>query len=448
MKHVLTYGWLTIALLFTVKINAQEIDSLKAWSLTGCINYANDHNLLVRTLRLDEQTAEQEWLLARGLKLPSLSFSLTNLFNHANNRVTDHNLVSQLTSSGSYALNSSLVVWNDNFINKTIEQRKLSIQLANLQVMQSVNNITLQITQDYLSILLQKENLHYSKDLVATSEARVQQGEIFYNAGSIAKKELLQLQAQLASDRYLLVQIQNAIRQALLSLKQSLQLPVDLPFDIATPDTIVVVKDLLPFYEVRQAALNDFPDMKIGKIDAEIASLDIAKASAGFKPTLSANGSMATGYSNVISNTTLPKTGYFTQTGDNFYQRVGLTLSIPIFSNYSNKVNRARATIAYKQSLLNWQNDQLALSQAVEKAYLDASNAIQSYGAATEQLKAATESYRISNEQFKLGAINSYDLLEQRNQYVQAVQAFTQAKYSAVLEQKIYEFYIGKPIQL
>jgi outer membrane protein len=84
----------------------------------------------------------------------------------------------------------------------------------------------------------------------------------------------------------------------------------------------------------------------------------------------------------------------------------------------------------------------------VEQAYLNASNAMQSYEAANLQLQAAAESYRITNEQFKLGAINIYDLLQQRNQYVQAVQAFTQAKYTAVLQQKIYEFYMGNPVTL
>jgi outer membrane protein len=71
-----------------------------------------------------------------------------------------------------------------------------------------------------------------------------------------------------------------------------------------------------------------------------------------------------------------------------------------------------------------------------------------SYDAANEQLKAAVESYRITKEQFKLGAINVYDLLQQQNQYVQAVQAFTQSKYTSVLQQKIYEFYMGKPVTL
>jgi len=418
------------------------------WSLADCIRYAHDHNLQVQSLQLNEQLAEQNLLLANGARIPSLYGTFTNSFQNAKNNVAGNGLLSQLTSSGTYGLSSSVILWNGNYVKNNILQQQLLVQSAALQVQQSLNNISLQITANFLSILLAKEYFGYIKDLVSTSEARVKQGEMFYHAGSIARKDLLQLQAQLASNRYLLVQTQNAIRQTRLLLRQSLQLPADIEFDIAPSDTVVVPKSLPSFYEVREAALQDFPDAKIGKLGVDIASFDMAKADAGFKPTLSAGGTLATGYSNVITNPVLPKTGYFTQTGDNFYQRIGLTLSIPIFSNYTNKVARARATIAYKEAQLNWQNDQLVLSQAVEQAYLNASNAIQSYDAASEQLNAAAESYRIANEQFRLGANNSYDLLQQGNQYLQAVQAFTQAKYTAVLQEKIYEFYLGKPIQL
>ena len=293
-----------------------------------------------------------------------------------------------------------------------------------------------------------RENLKYISDLVSTSEARVKQGQLFYDAGSIAKIDLLQLQAQLASDKYLLVQLQNAIRQNILSLKQILQLPTDALFDIATPVSIEAAGMMPSLHSVQQTALQNFPEIKIGKLGVDLAGLDIAKAKAGFKPLLTANGGLGTGYNDVITNSVFPKTGYLRQTGNNFYQRIGVTLSIPIFSNRINKTNLEKANIAYKQADLNLQNDQLVLSQAVEQAYLTSANALQAYDAANQQLLAATESFRIVNEQFRLGAINTFDLLQQRNQYVQAVQAYTQAKYTAVLQQKIYEFYMGNPVTL
>lgn len=447
-KILLTLSLVTS--LFFNEVKAQTTNTARPWNIEDCFKYASEHNIQISTLRLSEQSAMQDLWASKGLKIPGLSVSVSNSFNNANNSDGSGGLVNQLSSSGSYSVNSGIVLWNGNSINNTIQQRQLLAQTAGLSVQQSFNDITLAITQAYLNILLSKENLGYLTDLESTSEAMVKQGQQFFDAGSIAKKDLLQLQAQLAGDKFLVVQAQNSIRQNLLSLKQMLQLPTDTLFDVVTPDsaTVIPAPVLLPLEEVQQTALRDFPDMQIGKLGVDLASLGIEQAKAGFKPTLSTNGSIGSGYSDVITNSVFPKTGFFKQNGNNFFQRVGVTLSVPIFSNRTNKANLEKANIAYKQANLNLQNDQLVLSQAVEQAYLNASNAMQSFQAADEQLKAATESYRITKEQFRLGAINVYDLQQQQTQYVQAVQSFVQSKYTAVLQQKIYEFYMGKPVTL
>jgi outer membrane protein len=449
MKHLTLYLLsLSVVVIFN-PIRAQVSDSMRKWSIEECFQYATEHNIAINTLKLKEQSSQQDLIASRGNQIPSLSASANNNFNNSKTDVSGNgNLSNQLTSSGNYTVNSSVILWNDHYITNTIQQRDLQVQSAKLFIQQSQNNISLLITQGYLSILLAKENLKYIQDLVVTSEARVQQGQLFYDAGSIAKNNLLQLQAQWASDNYLLVQTQNAIRQNILSLKQILQLPSDTAFDIVIPASIEIVALIPPLRGVQQTAFEIFPEIKIGELEVAIASLDIAKAKAGFKPVLSANGSLGSGYSTVLSDSEYSRPGYFRQLDDNFYQRFGLNLSIPIFSNRINRTNLEKANISYQQAHLNWQNNQLVLSQEVEQAYLNATNAQHAYQAAKEQLTAASETYRISNEQFRLGGINSFDLLQQRNQYVQAVQAFTQAKYSAILELKIYEFYMGNPIIL
>ncbi len=447
-KHLMQFAILIFANTVFNPLHAQVSDSARKWSIPECFQYAIDHNIQISTLRFREQSAQQDLYAAKGVKIPALSASVSNTFNNANNSSGNGGLVNQLSNNGSYSVNSSIVLWNDNYINNNIRQSNLLTQTAELSVLQTQNDITLSITRAYLDILLAKENEKYLVDLVHTSEAGVKQGQMFYDAGSIARKDLLQLQAQLASDKYLLVLTQNAIRQNILTLKQILQLPADTLFDIATPGFLETSAVIPPLHDVRQTALQNFPEIRMGKLGVDIAALDIAKARAGFKPVLKASGGLGTGHNYIITNNTSPKSGYLTQTGNNFHQNLGLTLSIPIFSNRINKTNLEKTNIAYKQANLDYENDQLVLSQAVEQAYLNAMNAQQAYDAANQQLLAATESYRIAIEQLKLGAINTYDLLQQRNQYVQAVQAFTQAKYSMLLQQKIYEFYMGKPVTL
>jgi len=449
MNCMIKYLLLFISFFYYDTVHAQVPDTGRKWSLQECFKYAAEHNIQVNTLRLNEQISRQVLIAAKGEKIPSLSASVGNSFYNANNNASGNGkLVNQLTSNGNYSLNSSVVLWNDHYINNNIIQKELLNRSAGLSVQQSQNNITLLITTAYLDILLAKENEKYLSDLVNTTTSSVQQAQMLYDAGSIARVGLLQLKAQLASDHYLLVQARNAIRQNMLSLKQILQLPSELPFDIAIPDSVTVVTILPPLKDVQSTALQNFPEISIAKLGVDIAALDISKSKAGFKPVLKANAGLGSGYSDVIIHSVNPKVPYLTQTGNNFYQSLGLTLAIPIFSNRINKTNLQRSRIGYEQAKLNLQNGQLVLSQEVEQAYLNASNAQQAFDAADQQLTAATESYRIVNEQFKLGAINAFDLLQQRNQYVQALQAYTQAKYSAVLQQKIYEFYMGNPVTL
>lgn len=448
MKNFIKGSFIVFAIFLLKPVYGQVSDSTKKWTIQECFQYAKEHNIQVSTLLLNEQSALQDLTAAKGVKIPSLSGSVSNSFNNANNSNGSGSLVNQLTTSGSYSVSSGIVLWNDNYINNNIKQSGLLAQSAGLSVQQSLNNITLSITQAYLNILLSKENEKYVLDLVSTTDSSVRQGQLLYDKGSIAKVNLLQLQAQLASDKYLLVQTQNAIRQNILTLKQILQIPTDSSFDIIIPASIETSPTIPLLHDVEQTALQNFPEIKIGKLGVDIAALDIAKAKANFKPTLKASGGLGTGYSDVVTNSVFPKTQYFRQTGNNFYQSLGVTLSVPIFSQRVNKTNLEKANIAFKEADLNFQNNQLVLSQAVEQAYLSAVNAQQAYDAANQQLLAATESYRIANEQLKLGAINVYDLLLQQNQYVQAVQAFTQAKYTAVLQEKVYEFYMGNPITL
>ena len=91
---------------------------------------------------------------------------------------------------------------------------------------QAFNDISLQLTQAYLTILLDKENVVTLQNLVQISQAQYEQGEILFNAGSIAKAALVQLEASKATDRYNLIVAQNQVRQNTLALKQILQLPI------------------------------------------------------------------------------------------------------------------------------------------------------------------------------------------------------------------------------
>jgi len=259
--------------------------------------------------------------------------------------------------------------------------------------------------------------------------------------GSIARKDLIQLQAQQSTDKYTLITAQNQERQDLLTLKQLLILPSDAHFDIVKPDTVIAKQPVAAFHEVEQTALQNRPEIKNGQIGVQIAQYDVLKARAGYKPSLTAGGTLATGYT--TGNGT-----FYNQFNNNFTQQLGLNLTVPIFTKRVVKTQVEEAKIEVDQAQLTFRNTKLVLSQTVERAYISVLNAQSQYDAALEGYKYNQEGYRIVNEQLKVGVANIVDFLQQKNLFIQAQQQYVQAKYNALLTSKIYDFYRGIPIKL
>jgi len=411
------------------------------WDLVKCINYAKDNNIQINSLRLSQKTSQQEFLLAKAAKLPDLTGTASQDFGHANTRGTSGTGSSGIYASGNYGVSSNVTLYNGNLLNNNISQKNLAIESANLNIIQQENDVTLQVTQAYLAILLDKETIIYDQDLVSVSTAQVKQAQQKYDAGSIARKDLIQLQAQQSTDKYTLITAQNQERQDLLTLKQLLILPGGASFDIVKPDTVIAKQPVAPFQEVEQTALQTRPEIKNGQIGVQIAKFDVLKARAGYKPSLTAGGALSTGY-------TTGNGAFYNQFNNNFTQQLGLNLTVPIFTKRVVKTQVEEAKIGVDQAQLTFRDTKLVLSQTVERAYISVLNAQSQYDAALEGYKYNQEGYRIVNEQLKVGVANIVDFLQQKNLFIQAQQQYVQAKYNALLTAKIYDFYKGVPIKL
>jgi outer membrane protein len=428
-------------------LHAQDssfIASTVRWDLATVIAYAKQNNIQVNITRLDERLSEQDLSQARAARYPDLSASATQsmTYHSGNTNPVVGGFQTQSNLAGNYALNSSLILYRGGYLNYDIKSRSLQVEAANLNTSVTQNDITLQLTQAYLNVLIAKENIVYQQDLVKTSQAQYDLGKTKYDHGSIARKDLLQLEAQAASDQYNLVTGENQYRQNILTLKQLLQLPTTTSFEPVVPDTLIIERAMPSLLEAQRIALQNRPEVQYNQLQIRIAETELQKARAGFKPTISAAGSMSTGYSDNQD------VKYFSQVNNNLYQRLGLTLSIPIFDNRTNKTNVERSKILIEQARLTLEQTKTILNQQIEQALIAVQNAQAQYKAADVQLKANREAYTISLEQSRLGAINTVDLLVQRNLYIQSLQNFIQAKYNSILNSKIYEFYMGQPITL
>jgi outer membrane protein len=429
MRRYIKYIVILILLVAAYATKAQEIP--KVWDLKTAIEYAKEKNISINTLKLSSQTAEQNLIASKSAVLPNLTGNISQVLT---------NYKSGLQNTSGFGLSSDITLYNGSYLKNDIKAKELGLQTANLSVEAAKNDITISITQAYLNILLARENITYLKDLLITSEAQVKQSEQQFKFGTIAKKDLLQLQATYTNDKYTLVTAQNSLQQNTLTLKQLLQLPTTTAFEVSTTDTVSVAPALDNLASAQDKALRTRPEIKSGELNIQLQTTELAKAKSTLRPTLSLGGSLNTGYSNNNIG------GYGYQLNNSFYQNLGLTLSIPIFDRRVTKTNVAKANISIEQARLALLDTKTTLTQNVERAYINVQNANSQYAAAQEQFNYTSEALRISNAALKEGTNNIVENLQQKNLYVQALQAFVQAKYTANLYTRIYNFYTGIPI--
>ena len=194
--------------------------------------------------------------------------------------------------------------------------------------------------------------------------------------------------------------------------------------------------------DIYQTALAIRPEIQSGRLSIENAKLGISAAKSGYYPTISLSASSSSTTNSASTNNWAQQMKY------GWNNMIGINLSIPIFDNRQNKSNVQKAKLQYNTSQLELVNKQKELYSTIESLWLDALNAQQQYAAAATKVKRSQTSFAMVREQFTLGMKNTVELLTEKNNLLSAKQELVQAKYMAILNRTLLNFYAGNNIEL
>ncbi|WP_067145041.1 TolC family protein [Pseudotamlana agarivorans] len=453
LKYKILLGCFLIA---SVSI-AQE----KLWTLQDCVNYALENNISVKQTELDTQVADQDLVSAKGNFLPNLNGSASQNYNFGSFIGQDGNRVSRDSRGNNFGLSSSTVLFN-GFQNTNIyKQAKLGIQSSQLQLSILKDNISLNVVNQFLNIMLNRENLKVAHEQVDITTKQVNQIQELVNSGVRAKVDLYEVKAQLASDQEQLINAENSLELANLALAQLLQIPNE-GFEVSAMEIELpyVVLEHKSASEIYNFALSNRPEIKVAELNIEDAELGTNIAKSSFYPTLSFGAGLGTSYQHfqgqedlrpIIdpsdpNNIILVDNGFGQQLEDNLGYNFGFSLNIPIFNRFQTKVNVNKAEINVKKLEYSLEQEKQDLRTNIEQAYADAKAAFNQYQASKASLDAQTESFKNAEESYKLGVMNSFDFEQVRNRLVNSKSNIINAKYNFVFKTKVLDFYMGKPL--
>lgn len=435
---VTTMTFCVLLMAYPAKIFSQQPLPQK-WDLQTCIDYALANNIQVKTAEANKNSAEVDTKLTRSAMFPSVSASVNqNLSNYpyANSDVG----TSSVTGTAGYSINASWQLFDGGIRSTNIKQADINDEIAGLTIEESKNNIKLAIIQNYMQILYASESVKTFENAVELSAAQLESNKVKLEVGAVAKSDVSQWESQHAADRYQLVNAQVALENYKLQLKQLLELDTLETMNIVLnePAEEEVLSVLPERSTIFQTAMNVMPQIKTGELNSEYYELGINKAKAGYLPKISLNAGTGTG--NIYNNRDF---NFGNQLKNNWNNTIGISVSIPIYSNREVKSAVEKAEIGVETAKLNELSIRKELYANVETAYLNAINSQAQYLAAEEKVKSSQESYNVMDEQFRLGLKNTIELLTEKNTMVSAQQELLQAKYTALMNRKVLDYYQG-----
>lgn len=437
MKQILSL--LFVSLLFIpAGMYAQE--KPVQWTLRSCLDYALEHNIQIKKSKISYLSGEEDTELAKAQLFPSLSASVTQgLVNYPS-----ANAANNLSYSGNYSVSANWKLFDGNSRTNSIKQQKLLNQADRLSIEQSEDDIQISLIQTYMQVMYALEAVRINQNTVEVSEAQRDRAAELLKAGSLSAVDLAQLESQCSTDKYQLVVAQTNLDTYKLQLKQLLELDINEEIDLAVPSltTDDILFPLPAKQDIYNTSLAVMPEVKSSLLNKDVAELEIKKARAGYLPSLSVNAGIGTGH---LSGTDYT---FGSQVWNKFNESIGLTLSIPIFSNRENKTAVNKARLAVTTSQLDRLNTQKGLLQTVEGIYLDATSSQNQYISASERLRSVQQSYDLIQEQFILGMKNTLELLTEKNNLLTAQQEVLQSKYMAIMSIQLLNIYQKKPVDV
>ncbi|MFC2186303.1 TolC family protein [Fulvivirgaceae bacterium LMO-SS25] len=417
-------------------------DSLRL-SFDKAVEIALEQNLN-HQINLNQQSVVQaQKKQAFFANFPSVSAS-TNVssstgqqFQQVEGELIVQNITNNVVSSG---LNVNAPIFNAFRRIHTYQASRFRLDAGEENVNRSEQNVIFEVGTRYLQVLLDQELLNIAQENLINQQEQLRQIEGFVENGLRTLSDQYNQQSEVARLEAVKVDAEMQLENDQLLLAETLQLmPGQIPIVEEIQAEFVENEWLnLSIDELVSQAMQFRSDLKSQRFAEEAFRMDLKASKSIYYPQLSAYFNYNTFF------TSLDDRSFNEQFLNIYPQRaLGLRLSIPIFSNFENKLRVSQSKVAVI-------NEELRSADLERKIYQDVRLAYQNYKASIAKMKsnelqlaAATEAQKAISERFRLGVSNFVDLAQANRQLAQAQADYAQATYTLYFQDVMLKYALG-----
>jgi outer membrane protein len=412
------------ALLFTsFSSQAQRLLTLEEAIATAL---QNNYDILLS--RNDSAVAALDYSYRNAVFLPRLNANMGMVFNNNNQKQTlangterkGNNLKSN-TISSQLALNWVLFDGLKMFV--TRDKQAEFIKLGELGIKNQVVNTVASVITTYYNVVRQKQQLKAIEEQMAVNQTRVDLAERKLDIGVGAKPDVLQSKVDLNAQKAAQLEQQTLIEQLKDQLNQVMNVSNAPGYEVADS---IPLNTKLALGDIQNSIETTNPGLLIAKKNIDIAGFTLRERRAERFPTVSFNS--AYNFNRLKNNAVINDFSTLMNRSNGF--NYGLTASIPILNNFSNKrlIKQAQLDIQYQE--LFFDNQKSLVNLSVSNAFKEYEQQKKALVLEEENIVLAKENVFIALEVYRLGASTIIQLREAQISLADAYSRLISARYN------------------
>lgn len=389
-----------------------------AWTLQQCIDYAIANNIKVKR---QQQTVENEKITlntSRNSRLPGVNASASHSFNFGRGLTVDNTYSNRNTMNTSMDINANVAIYTGGQISREIEVRQLNLQSAIADLDRVKDDIEVQVLTAYMEALYQQRLVEIAQHQLNLSRKQAERIKVLVDNGKRAAADHAEALATVATDELTLVQSENSLQIAILTLTQLLELPSPDGFAIVSPEIGDAKEVLLPKADdIYTQALMHRPQIQAEQYRLGSAERSVALARTGYYPTLSFGAGLSTGYYKTFG---FDASSFGKQMSDNFNKYIGLSLSIPVFNRFGTRNQIRQAKVQQVAQQLQLDDTKKALYKEIQQAYYNALGAQRQCHSSLAAEQAAQAAFDLMAGKYDNGKATTTEYEEAKTRVIRA----------------------------
>ena len=420
------------------------------WDIDRCMAYAVEHNRTVKQRQLEADKYRLDRMKAIGQFLPGVSGSVGAQYSFG--RSVDpatNTYISQSTFNNGYAMEASMPIFQGGSLINQIRRSKANLLLGKAALQEARDNTALETFQAYIDALYYYGTTRLAEKKLLESDSLVYKTKRQEMLGLKGMADVAQMEAQQATDAYNLTRQRNLYETAMLTLKQTMNYPVEdtLVLDtrlieVSAIDQIQLTQDKAA--DIFRLALYTNPTLRQAEMNREAARMSRKISWSSLFPTISIFGGISSSYYKELHQSGYQN--YADQMKNNFGSYFGISMSIPIFGRLQGGAGLKQAKNNYLIASQQYEAQKEALQKLVTQAVQDREGYLKESLQMEKKVASDSIAYRVTRRKYEEGLMTSLDVQNNAATLLESQTGLLQSKLTYVMKCRLVDYYKGEEI--